>query len=292
MNEPRQKYYPTIWQGIHLVVLYIFIQSIVDFPLALIDYFKDTEYLYHPIKKIVLGVGSVVFILAYGIWKARLPVTQIFPFRKFNPFIFIPVATFIWGAHNWLEVVNQWVEKVIPSPPWFWELFNRIFEGDYGFWGVFMKVSVIAPIVEELIFRGMIFNGFRRNYNGFIAVFVSALLFSLFHLNPWQMPATFVLGLLLGWLMLRTNNILVAIIGHSINNTWVLITITYYQNIQEHPIYLLEENNFLRLSGLVMVLSIVLILLLSWKTNKRKRKKAAPSANNFSTLTNSTTSTK
>lgn len=259
MEEYRIKYYPTILQGIHLVILYIFIQTIVDFPLAVIDYYKGTEYLYNPVKKIALGVGSVVFILLYGIKKAKAPIFEIFPIKLFNPLIFIPVITFLWGAHNFLEDVNIWVEKMLPAPPWFWELFDRIFEGDYGFMGAFLKVAVVAPIIEELIFRGLIFNGFRKNYNGFVAVFMSALLFSLFHLNPWQMPATFVLGLLLGWLMLRTNNIFVAIIGHSINNALVLLTVTYWQQIREHSIYLLERNNLLILSAFVMALSLVLI---------------------------------
>lgn len=273
MQEYKQKYYPTILQGIHLVILYIFIQTIVDFPLALIDYYTGSEYLYHPIKKIALGVGSVLFILIYGIRKSKIPVLQIFPLKWFNPLVIIPVATFIWGSHNFLEDVNIWVNKMIPAPPWFWELFNRIFEGDYGFTGVFLKVAVIAPVVEELIFRGLLLNGFRRNYNGFVAVFMSALLFSLFHLNPWQMPATFILGLLLGWLMLRTNNILVAIIGHSINNAWVLITVTYWEPIHNHPIYLLEKENFLTLSGLVMLLSVVLIYFTSIRWFKSKHRK-------------------
>ena len=147
MQRIRQKYYPTILQGIHLVILYIFIQTIVDFPLALFDYYKDTEYLYNPIKKIVLGVGSVVFILLYGIRKAQAPVLEIFPIKAFNPLVLIPVATFIWGAHNYLEDVNIWVEKMIPAPPWFWELFSKIFDGDFGFIGIFIKVAVIAPIV-------------------------------------------------------------------------------------------------------------------------------------------------
>lgn len=272
MKRQTQKYYPTVIQGIHLVILYIFIQTVIDFPLAVIDYYKGTEYLYHPIKKVALGVGSVLFILIYGIRKAKASVLQIFPFKLFNPLILIPVATFIWGAHNFLEEVNIWVEKMIPAPPWFWELFNRIFEGDYGWIGAFLKVVVIAPIVEELIFRGLIFNGFRRNYNGFTAVFMSALLFSLFHLNPWQIPATFVLGLLLGWLMLRTNNILVAILGHSINNAWVLLTVTYWQPLHEHPIYLLEKNNFLYLSGLIMLLSVVFMYFTSipWRRKNRR----------------------
>jgi membrane protease YdiL (CAAX protease family) len=271
METVKQKYYPTILQGIHLVILYIFVQTIVDFPLALLDYYNGTEYLYHPIKKIALGVGSVVFILLYGIKKSKAPVLEIFPVKRFNPLVFIPVATFIWGAHNFLEVANVWVEKIIPSPPWFWELFEKIFEGDYGWTGAFLKVAVVAPIIEELIFRGLIFNGFKKNYNGFVAVFMSALLFSLFHLNPWQLPGTFVLGLLLGWLMLRTNNIFVAILGHSINNAWVLLTITYWQDLHKSSIYLLEKNNFLYLSALIMLLSVVFIYFTSIPWSRKHR---------------------
>ena len=69
--------YPTVLQAIHLVVLYIFIQALVDFPLALIDYFKDTETLYHPVKKVILGVGSVVFILWYGYRKTGHSIREV-----------------------------------------------------------------------------------------------------------------------------------------------------------------------------------------------------------------------
>lgn len=272
MNEIRQKYYPTILQAIHLVILYIFIQTIVDFPLALIDYYKGTDHLYNPIKKIVLGVGSVVFILIYGFRKSKAKLFEVFPVKLFNPLILIPIVTFLWGAQNFLEVANVWVEKIIPAPLWFWELFNNIFESDYGWIGAFLKVAVIAPIVEELIFRGLIFQGFRKNYNEFIAVFMSALLFALFHLNPWQFPATFILGLLLGWIMLRTNSLILSILGHSINNSIVLITVTYWEQIHTSAIYLLEKKDFLYLSGLVILLSVVLMYFCSipWFRINRK----------------------
>jgi membrane protease YdiL (CAAX protease family) len=271
MNETRQKYYPTILQAIHLLILYLFIQTIVDFPLALIDYYKDTEYLYHPVKKIVLGVGSTLFILLYGFKKSKAPLLKVFPLKMFNPLILLPVITFLWGMQNLLNDVNAWVEKIIPPPVWFWELFNKIFESDYGWWGAFMRVAVVAPVIEELIFRGIILQGLRRNYNAFVAVFMSALLFSLYHLNPWQMPATFVLGLLLGWIMIRTNNILLSVVGHSINNFLVLLTITFWEEINSHAVYLLEKQAFMRLSGLTVLLSLVLIFLLSIKWKKGNR---------------------
>ncbi len=271
-NEIRQKYYPTILQAIHLLILYMFIQTIVDFPLALIDYYKDTEYLYNPVKKIVLGVGSTLFILIYGVKKSKAPLLQVFPIKMFNPLILLPIITFFWGAQNLLNDVNIWVEKMIPAPVWFWEMFNKIFDSDYGWWGAFFKVAVVAPIVEELIFRGIILQGLRRNYNAFVAVFMSALLFSLYHLNPWQMPATFILGLLLGWIMIRANNIILSILGHSINNLLVLLSITYWEKISTHAIYLLEKKEFMRLSSLVVLLSLILIFFLSmkWKRSNRE----------------------
>ncbi len=272
MDKTKQKYYPTILQAIHLLILYMFIQTIVDFPLALIDYYKGTDYLYNPIKKIALGVGSTLFILVYGVKKSKAPLLKVFPVKMFNPLILIPVVTFFWGIQNLLGDVNIWVEKMIPSPPWFWEMFNKIFENDYGWWGTFMKVAVVAPVVEELIFRGIILQGLRRNYNAFVAVFMSALLFSLFHLNPWQMPATFILGLLLGWIMVRANNIILSILGHSINNFLVLLSITYWGEISSHAIYLLEKKEFMYLSGLTVLFSLVLIFLLSmkWKRDNRQ----------------------
>ncbi len=268
MRESKQKYYPTFIQAVHLVVLYIFIQTVVDFPLALIDYFKDTEYLYNPWKKIILGVGSVLFILYYGFRKSKNKLLEVFPVKFFNPLLIIPIILYLWAIQNILSDVNEYVNEVLPPPAWFWELFNSIFESDYGWLGAFLKVVIIAPIVEELIFRGVIMNGFMRNYPKFLAIFFSALLFALFHLNPWQFPATFALGLLLGWLMVRTKSIVLSIIVHALNNLMVLLSISYWQEIQVHAIYLLEKNELLYLSGLVVCFSLIVMYLLSIKKQK------------------------
>lgn len=261
--------YPTVLQAIHLVVLYIFIQALVDFPLALIDYFKDTETLYHPVKKVILGVGSVVFILWYGYRKTGHPIREVFPARRFNLWLIPLLFLFFLGIQQWLTVINAGVEKVIPAPPWFWELFSKIFDNDFGFWGAFMKVAVIAPIVEELIFRGVIMYGLMRNYRTGTAIFYSGLLFALFHLNPWQFPATFVLGLLLGWLMIRTRNILLCIAGHAINNLLVLLTITFHKEIAASIFASLSIPVMLTFSAVLAVIAFTLMWVVSRKKQLR-----------------------
>lgn len=259
MKTDRQRYYPTFLGAAHLVILYIFIQTIVDFPLAVWDYYHGTDFLYNPAKKIVLGVGSIVFILYYGYRKAKTSIKKLFPMKLFNPLILIPVILFLMSAQVFLNEINAWVDKILPAPPWFWELFDKIFKNDFGIWGAILKVVVIAPIIEELIFRGIIMHGFMRNYPQLIAIFFSGLLFALFHLNPWQFPATFILGCLLGWIMLITRNIFACILGHAINNALVMLSMEYYREISESSFFLLERPQQLHISYLVAIFSLVLI---------------------------------
>jgi hypothetical protein len=88
---------------------------------------------------------------------------------------------------------------------------------------------VLAPIVEELIFRGVIFSGFQRIYPAYLAIFFSALLFGLFHLNPWQLGPTFLLGLLLGYVRLRTGSLLATIFTHALHNGMIFFTVYYHE---------------------------------------------------------------
>ncbi len=246
-------------QAIHLVVLYIFIQSLVDFPLALYDYYNDTETLYNPFKKVVLGVGSLAFILYYGYRHTGHPLRLVFPVRRFNYLVIPLLFLFFMGAHPLLNRVNEWVEKVLPPPLWFWEMFGRIFDNDFGMAGAFLKVVIVAPVAEELIFRGVIMHGLMRNYKPAKAVFYSGLLFALFHLNPWQFPATFVLGLILGWLMIRTRNILLCMAGHAINNLLVLLSVTYLGQVEPFPAGNLGKGAILLISLALVLLSVALM---------------------------------
>lgn len=266
----RFRYYPTILGAAHLVILYLFIQTVVDFPLALWDYYRGTEYLSNPLKNMALQLGSILFILYYGYRKSKARLKDLFPAKPFNPFIFIPVILFLAGAHVFLEEINLAVDRVIPAPPWFMELFNRIFENDYGIYGTILKVAIIAPLVEESIFRGIIMYGFMRNYPKAIAIFVSALLFALFHLNPWQFPATFLLGLMLGWLMVVTRNIFACIAGHAINNLLVLLSIQYWASIHEFSFFLLEKDHQLKISYLLTAFSVILFAVFAVSKGNKK----------------------
>ena len=228
------KYYPTFWQAVNLIVLYTFLQTIIDFPLALYDYQNGTDWLREPLLKLPVFFGTTFIILFLGTRFSGLPYRDIFPMKFFNWMLIPALLLTLVALQFFMTVVSIHVERVLPPPAWFMELFNRLFESDFGIWGGILRVVVLAPIVEELIFRGVIFSGFQRIYPSFWAVFFSAILFSCFHLNPWQLVPTFLLGLLLGFVRLRTGSLLAAIFTHALHNGMIFLTVYYHEsyNIQ------------------------------------------------------------
>lgn len=81
-----------------------------------------------------------------------------------------------------------------------------------------INVVVIPPLVEEVMFRGVVLQSLRRYGDGF-AVLVSAILFGLYHGNFIQMVFAFICGLAMGFAVIRTNSLLPSILIHFINNS-------------------------------------------------------------------------
>lgn len=76
---------------------------------------------------------------------------------------------------------------------------------------------IIAPLCEELIFRGFLLKPLRK-YGDLTAILVSAVIFALFHGNIDQLAYALISGVFLGIIVVRSNSILPSIILHSANN--------------------------------------------------------------------------
>ena len=82
----------------------------------------------------------------------------------------------------------------------------------------FLSVALAAPVVEEVIFRGLIQSRLAHALPGWPAVVLSALLFALCHGQPVWMGYAFVLGMVLGIMAWRTGSILPSILTHIVFN--------------------------------------------------------------------------
>lgn len=96
-----------------------------------------------------------------------------------------------------------------------------------GGWAI-MSTVVAAPILEEVLFRGLILESCKERFGKGVAVFVSALLFGLIHIVPIQVINAFVVGIILGYIYLKTGSLLSVIILHAINNAIAYVTLAYF----------------------------------------------------------------
>lgn len=82
----------------------------------------------------------------------------------------------------------------------------------------FMAVVIMAPLFEELLFRGWVFNQIQRKLSVGLAVVLSGVLFGVYHLNVFQGTFASILGIVLGLSLLWTNSIWIPITIHLVNN--------------------------------------------------------------------------
>lgn len=85
-------------------------------------------------------------------------------------------------------------------------------------------VSVLlAPAMEETIYRGVLFHGLKRKYNIFGAAALSALAFMLMHMNPMQVVFQFALGFVCALVAARSKRLFPAMLTHATTNALALV---------------------------------------------------------------------
>ncbi len=211
------------------------------------------------ITGIMILVGSLISGLAMiainFMIPALIPYTQLFLY----PVLFLPPAIYIYlkiiNQKNIEHVEGGSSEKVvIPiNNPNFGRLggilsfilifflvfsFNIITEPLSSWMGVpgfikhlmqqmkenplstFIPIAIFAPLLEEVLCRGIILRGLLHYYSPWKAILWSAGIFAVIHLNPWQAIPAFLLGSLMGWIYYKTRSLWATIFIHFINNSF------------------------------------------------------------------------
>jgi membrane protease YdiL (CAAX protease family) len=86
---------------------------------------------------------------------------------------------------------------------------------DYGLWQLLVLYSLAPAVFEEIAFRGVIFDRLRSVLGEREAWLVQGAFFSILHLSPVIFPTHFAMGLIFGWLRIRTGSLLAGMILHA-----------------------------------------------------------------------------
>jgi len=170
---------------------------------------------------LILGSQLGFFLLPSLLWCRlfRAPLAETLQLRWPTPRGW--AATVLLAAGGWSVGAVVW-EQLLRFPgaraysDWLGELLGK--QGQLGLGAALLLVAFLPAVAEEVAFRGVVLAGLRRSGSRWIAVVGSALVFGLFHINPYHVLAASVIGLLLGWVALESGSIAPGMLIHLVNN--------------------------------------------------------------------------
>lgn len=123
----------------------------------------------------------------------------------------LPIALLFGSAMVLLDDVMVMIEYVFPMSQSDLDMFQRLLSGGLA---SLITVCLLAPVLEEILFRGIFLRSFLHRYPARQAIVFSSLLFAIAHLNIYQGVPAFFIGLMLGWIYWRVQSLWPCIIAH------------------------------------------------------------------------------
>ena len=200
-------------------------------------------------------ISTSVLFLVYLIWLKCLRDrrTSSETEKRMLPKAAMMALGFNGMASLWFVFVDTYlvkhVELIEKSVNNFTETWSDVGNENY-FW-VLLSVVIVGPVVEEMLFRGVVFHYLEKIRGGAFPVVFSALFFGIWHGEPVQMVYTAVIGIGLGIIYYRTRNLKMSIAAHMFNN--LLSTLP--------PAWDTEAvNHGISMAALAMVLPTIILL--------------------------------
>ncbi|HAL74878.1 MAG TPA: hypothetical protein DCM45_07325 [Clostridiales bacterium] len=207
---------------------YIFVQAAIgaaDLGTLLADPFalSDIIVTHYPVISAILSVALIPVCLVYLRLTARRdPRTWLT--GKFRPSDMLASLAMMVGV---IGVVNIYLNLLVSlgeSSPLIQKMLNdyeqqsAAFTAETGYFWLILGISVLTPVLEELIFRGVIQGELRKAMPEWAAIIIQAVVFAAYHMQPVQSSYVLLPGLLLGLAYYWSRSIWVPIAMHCLFN--------------------------------------------------------------------------
>lgn len=142
-----------------------------------------------------------------------------------------------------------------------------------GGWMMFTSI-VIAPIMEEILFRGILQDALMRKYGVFVGILIASAVFGIVHIIPQQVVNAFMIGIVLGYIYYRTGALLPVILIHCINNaisyfTWMLNGETLLSTREQMG----NDTLYFTVYGIVCVLFVIGFVSIAIRISKEEKRR-------------------
>lgn len=217
-----------------------------------------------PLMVILVNSTAAALVLHAQLRRSKITWSQLADWG-IQSLPFLPVFLLLMvGEVIVISEVDNRMSAVLPPPQWIVAYASEMTDLANHPISVPFALVVMAAVTEEFLFRGLILRGLLARVGPGRAVVISAGLFAVMHLNPWQMPATFLIGAILGWVYWRTRSLTLCIVGHAFHNALVLLAPGLFFAIDgfsrgQQPGHILFQPWWFNLLGLVVLATGVLL---------------------------------
>ena len=189
---------------------YVFLAEALPFLPHIVGYGKRTM-LFSMLSMYGFGLPACLLVLR-GTEKSAPVKSKISAGTWFGSFCV--AITFLYIGSGFSDVVLSWFSTVADNLPT--DVTGTILSSLPWYWNAFFSV-LFAPLVEEFVFRKQLIDR-TRMYGEKTAILFSALMFAFFHMSLYQFFYAFLIGLLLGYLYMRTGKLWVCMLLHGAVN--------------------------------------------------------------------------
>ena len=218
---PAPTAYPGIKQAILLLLLALVVGVVAQGGLlALKQVGVDPG---HPGAQAGATLCTFAVVVAFGVRRSGVAWREVLPLGAVPLSLLAPMVVAVFGVGILLSEVDNLLRAVLPPPVWLERMFADLVGGRRSLWGSVALLVVAAPLTEEALFRGVILRGFLGRYAARGAILMAALLFALFHLNPWQFVGAATAGVLFGWWRAATGSLIPGLVCHALNNAMPIV---------------------------------------------------------------------
>lgn len=255
--------------GIQLIFSFA-IMSVLSFMgysyTEIIEIFTKTwsGYLFNTIGLVL--ICTIPFIILKNLNKQ--PIYEICSFNSPKRDLVLPCVIFALGGAMIANIFTSYFVNALESFFGFEAtqatIGDNSFSGPIEFIYTVVCAALVPALFEEFAFRGMIMGSLRK-FGDMQAILVSALIFAFYHGNFIQIPFAFLVGILLGLVVVITNSIWPAIIAHFINNFYAVVANSISK---DYPVFV--SNLFILIVFFGVIALIVLIKKNAFINIKRK----------------------
>ena len=214
----RESNYPSLGQAICLLLGVTFLGLALAIPTGVLSVVVGLDIGEHPAAWSLLNVIALGAGVVWGARKRGESLREIVELRPVSSRQILPGVMCLAASAVILTEADSLIHLVVPLSEDTIKTVMDIFHGRVSLWGTLFARMIVAPITEELLFRGLILRGFLSRYSASKAVFFSAILFSLFHVDASKFISLFGGGILFGWWYVRTRSLTPCVVGHALHN--------------------------------------------------------------------------